>query len=608
MKRLLSLILAVILILTGATVASAAELTTSAEAIACLKIEEGFSKKPYWDYAQWTVGYGTRCPDDKLEEYKANGIPEAEAEALLREQLSSFENAVRRFAAKTGVELQQHQFDALVMLTYNCGAGWSYSSSGVLYQAVASGAGGSELINAFSRWCNAGGDVKTFLLRRRLCEANMYLNGIYSNKAPDTYGYVIFDANGGSCSPNVQGYDTEETPEIIPTAQYTGYTFEGWYTQKNGGKQVTALDASVKNERLYAHWSSPTTQEITGTKVTVTATNVNVRQGPGTVYARVGAVDQGDELIITQIAAGSGYTWGKFTDGWICLQFTDYKQPDTAEPAQPEADTVIRTGTVRVNDLLRIRKGPGTGYDVVGSLKNGEKVSVLEEKTVGTVAWGRIAQGWISMEFVVTDASQEEPETVALTGTVKVNDVLRIRREPGTAGAVVGYLQNGTKVTVTQQKDIGNTTWGKLSAGWVSMDYIVLDAAETPAQNLTGTVKVDDLLRVRSGPGTTYAITAYLQNGAKVTVTEQKTVGSTQWGKIDKGWISLSYVILDGQDTTPQKQTKTVTADCLRVRSGPGTTYKITALLYAGDKVELLETKTGWGRINAGWIDLAYVK
>ena len=49
-------------------------MSSSDEAIRILKLEEGFSEKPYWVYAQWTVGYGTRCPDSKLEEYKKNGF------------------------------------------------------------------------------------------------------------------------------------------------------------------------------------------------------------------------------------------------------------------------------------------------------------------------------------------------------------------------------------------------------------------------------------------------------------------------------------------------------------------------------------------------------
>ena len=57
----------------------------------------------------------------------------------------------------------------------------------------------------------------------------------------------------------------------------------------------------------------------------------------------------------------------------------------------------------------------------------------------------------------------------------------------------------------------------------------------------------------------------------------------------------------------------TVTADALNVRSGPSTSYGITTKLYKGDKVEILETSTGWHKIKAsngkiGWVSGDYIK
>ena len=93
---------------------------------------------------------------------------------------------------------------------------------------------------------------------------------------------------------------------------------------------------------------------------------------------------------------------------------------------------------------------------------------------------------------------------------------------------------------------------------------------------------------------------------------EQKTVNGAKWGRISKGWISLSYVVLSANAVKPQTTTKTVTADCLRVRSAPGTGNKIVGYLYQNEKVEILETKkvgtTTWGRVAKGWISMAYVK
>ncbi len=648
-KRITSLLLAVVIILSMMAVAASADqvMKISDKALKILKAEEGFSKKPYWDYAQWTVGYGTKCPDDKLEEYKQNGIPEAEAEKLLKDFLVRFESELYKFMNKTGVSLTQNQFDALMLFSYNCGSGWSYDTNGGLYNAVVSGATGNKLIDAFSRWCNAGGEIKTFLLRRRLSEANIYINGVYSQTPPDNFGYVMYDPCGGTVSPNIQGYDTKLTATPTPKPTLSGYKFAGWYTQRVGGKKVTTLNADVKNGRLYAHWTDSSgkdpAQDATGVKVTVTTNGVNVRKGPGTDYKIISEANAGEELIITETAKGTGYTWGKFYGGWICLDYTTYDEAIKSEQETPKPN-YPRSGTIKVSDALRIRSGPSTGYSVAGYLKNGDRVEILEEKIAGSMVWGKISKGWISMDYVVLDPVKEEtkpetkpeeetkpetkpeeetkpetkPEETPKTwkGKVNVKDFLRVRKGPSTSTAVVGYLSPNETVTITEQKTSGSMTWGKISKGWISMDYIVLEKTETETKPITGTVKVNDFLRVRSGPGTSYAIAGYLAPNDKVEITEKKTVNGTVWGKISKGWISMDYVVVSGSSastgSTTQKVTKTVTADCLRVRSAAGTSSTIVGYLYQGAKVTITSTKTvsgtKWGKISNGWISMDYVK
>lgn len=569
-KRLLIFLLAVVLVTSlfpalSVGVSAQTQLKTSAEAVAILKKYEGFSAKPYWDYAQWTVGYGTKCPDDRLEYYKTHGITESEAESLLWVYIEKFENELYKFMNRTGVKLNQHQFDALLLFSYNCGSAWAYS--GLLYDAVVSGATGNELIYAFSRWCNAGGQIKTSLLNRRLRDANLYLNGVYSTSNPQNFGYVLYDACGGTVSPNVQGYDITLTAAFVPkTPTYAGYKFEGWYTQPVGGTKVTKLDASTKNTRLYAHWAdddgkAPTQNTNTSVDVTVTGNAVNIRKGPGTNYASLGKVNAGKKLTITEVATGGSLKWGKFDGGWIALKYTDYdkvtaEQQKPTEPEQPAAPPKV-TGTVKVSDQLRVRSGPSTGYSVVGYLKNGDKVEILEQKKAGSMTWGKISKGWISLSYVVLDQKQEsqtppattppatqpekEPEPTSVTGTVKVNDRLRIRKGPGTSYAITGYLFSKDKVTITEQKKVGSTTWGKIARGWISMDYVVLDKQIETTQTVTKTVTAD-CLRIRSAAGTSNKIVGYLYEGAKVQILETKKVGSTTWGKIAKGWISMDYV------------------------------------------------------------------
>ena len=177
-RRLTSLFLAFILVMSivfaTAPAAHADEIDDMITSDACIdliKEYEGFVKYPVWDYGQYSVGYGTRCPADKLDYYLEHGITEEEAEALLREYITSFEDELKtRLIRKHNLTLTQNQFDALVSFSYNCGTGWLYTSTGesVFYNAIVNGATNNELIRAFALWCSAGGEVLTYLLDRRL--------------------------------------------------------------------------------------------------------------------------------------------------------------------------------------------------------------------------------------------------------------------------------------------------------------------------------------------------------------------------------------------------------------------------------------------------------
>jgi len=666
MKRITSLLLAMVLLLgivfAGVTPVSAeSNLTTSSDGVAMLKKYEGFSKYPYYDYGQYTVGYGTRCPSDMLEYYRANGITEEEAEVLLRNYLARYEKDLNAFADKVGRNFTQNEFDALILFSFNCGSGWIYDSTSNFRNAIVSGAKGNELIYWFSRWCTAGGSILTGLVRRRMCEANMYLNGVYSTSMPENYCYVYYDGNGGTVEGRIQGYDANLDVDIKATATYSGHTFMGWFTAKTGGYQVTDLTTALDGKTLYARWDSvgvtedpPEEEENTmSVPVTVTSSGVNIRKGPGTNYTIVGSVNKGDKITITATASGSGYEWGKFSKGWIVLDYTSYgKGEEEPEEEEPETTTPAETqqGTIQVNGSLNIRSGPGTGYASVGSYANGTKVEILEQKTVGSMVWGKTNKGWISMQYVkLQDSAQEDDNsnqnqntgtTTPVSGqTGTITTTLRIRSGPGTNYSIVGYLYSGNKVTITEQKTVGSTTWGKTEKGWVSMNYVKLDKTESgnesegetsaPSQNLTGTVKVGDYLCVRSGPGSSYAVSSYLYNGNKVTITEQKTVGATTWGKTEKGWVSMDYILLDGQDTdkdqadtdnndttTSQPSTEGVTgtikvSGSLCVRSGAGSGNAVVGYLYNGNKVTITEQKTvgstTWGKTEKGWISMAYV-
>ena len=68
--------------------------TISQAAVDMLKEYEGFRSTPYEDVYHWSIGYGTTCPDNKVEYYKANPMSREEAEKQLRNYTTMFEKSV----------------------------------------------------------------------------------------------------------------------------------------------------------------------------------------------------------------------------------------------------------------------------------------------------------------------------------------------------------------------------------------------------------------------------------------------------------------------------------------------------------------------------------
>lgn len=69
----------------------------------------------------------------------------------------------------------------------------------------------------------------------------------------------------------------------------------------------------------------------------------------------------------------------------------------------------------------------------------------------------------------------EETEAPAeVTGTITAS-TLNIRETPEANGRILGIYSKGQKVTILEQKTVGNSTWGRTNKGWINMDYVEQD-------------------------------------------------------------------------------------------------------------------------------------
>jgi hypothetical protein len=73
------------------------------------------------------------------------------------------------------------------------------------------------------------------------------------------------------------------------------------------------------------------------------------------------------------------------------------------EPVKPAAPVVFTPYLARViTDVLNIRKGAGTNYDVVGTVKRKGVYTIVEEASgKGATKWGKLKSGagWISLDY-----------------------------------------------------------------------------------------------------------------------------------------------------------------------------------------------------------------
>jgi uncharacterized repeat protein (TIGR02543 family) len=589
MKRKLICLLVVLALVLSIPIPghAASAMKASDDCIAVIKAFEGFSGKPYRDTdGAFTIGYGTRCPDDKVEYYNKNPMTEQEADAELRKEILTYEKAVDAFIDRHGVRFSQGQFDGVVSLVFNCGPSW-LTKGKTLIEALSKGYTGNDLIYAFAIYSMSGSNRSIGHVKRRLAEANIYLNEAYSRTPPVNYTYVLYNGNGGTVSTyNVQGYDSNSPVAPIPTATYDGKVFHGWYTEAEGGVKITRLDASTAAKTLYAHWEeggkpeqTPPSQNelpvivpdanvtqivgslipggtsINAVKVTVTGNNVNLRKGPGTVYKVVGSASKGDVFTVTATYQDGDYLWGRYGDGWICLDYTNYDREEKPDD-KPETDDAYQTktyATVKKNQTLNVRTEPDG--KLIGTLSAGTRVEILEQKTVADRLWGRYSGGWICLRSLVDlETVVLVPVTVTKTyATVVDADVLNIRMEPD--GKIVGSLKKGDRVEILEKKTVANRLWGRCSSGWICLRSLVSletvtqivyqekDLTENAVEARSAFWRVTaDTVNVRLGAGTEYPAVAWLHKDEPVVVLEYVRVDGVLWGRTAQGWICLQYL------------------------------------------------------------------
>jgi lysozyme len=135
----------------------------STDTIDLIKSFEGFHPSPYWDYQQWTNGFGTKAKS------KTEVIDEATAEQRLKSYLDR-----NCLPAISSMALDAGKVSALASFCYNVGPAQFKNSETYKY---AKAGNHQSAANALLNWTKADGKVLPGLVRRRQKERTVYLGG-----------------------------------------------------------------------------------------------------------------------------------------------------------------------------------------------------------------------------------------------------------------------------------------------------------------------------------------------------------------------------------------------------------------------------------------------
>lgn len=125
---------------------------------------------------------------------------------------------------------------------------------------------------------------------------------------------------------------------------------------------------------------------------------------------------------------------------------------------------------------------------------------------------------------------------------VNAESGLNVRQNPSTSSERVRRIHNGTRVLISEQVTIDGMLWGRISDGWICMNYIKLEEEESTRGVRYVVSPSAGVVNIRCEAGTAYESIERIVSGEEVIIYSQKIVDGREWGKTDAGWICMEYL------------------------------------------------------------------
>ena len=347
---------------------------------------------------------------------------------------------------------------------------------------------------------NAGNDTLTSKVQY-LCDINFDLNGGTINGS-GTMGKQTVYSN--------EKLGTASVPTITP--QRTGYDFDGWYTQAEGGTKYTFTEAVSSNIILYAHWNAHSH--------TVTLENDENKE--------TNSYDYGSSVSVPTPTKKTGYNFnhwevtvpdgetapslnGPDENGNYSFSMPDYDITLTAKWTQkdvidPDVDLKFDAVTgevtsnntqVNADDIINRKFYDDKGNEVPGEKLNDRGlptepgdyiVKVDVKETEKTAPANQITGNQIKWSYNVPQKEEKVTYTLSLLGGIaKVNGKDATINDNGDI-----TIEKGATVEVTFDKSILSDA--QTFDQWTIKPASVLNAVEPKAETITFTMPGENVI------------------------------------------------------------------------------------------------------------------
>ena len=396
----------------------------------------------------------------------------------------------------------------------------------------------------------------------------------------------------------------------------------------------------------------------------ISANQLNVRTSPNENGQVIGTLYKNNKVNVLD----------KSIDGWYKIDFNgrrayvsskyvnliSYKNNEVK--TEVKKDPIEGTGKVNINTALNVRQASTTSSRIIGSLKGGEKVNIINESNGFYKIEFNNSYGYVYSKYISKDGGGEkaqivkqeevkkekvdeskkeaksttkaEPIVFAIrylnkTGIVNVSSSLNVRERASISSKVIGSLSGNTKVTIVGEEGAFYKIEYKGSHGYVAKEYIK-DVTESNNSNQgtqtpekpsnpesnekTGIVNVSSSLNVREGASTSSKVIGSLSGNTKVTIVGEEGAFYKIEYKGSHGYVAKEYIkdVTESNNSnqgtqTPEKPSNPESnektgivnvSSSLNVREGASTSSKVIGSLSGNTKVTIVGEEGAFYKIE----------